>query len=253
MTKLKTIVDFLNRELKITDFEDSSNNGLQVENSGRIKKVCCGVDASMEFFEAARDKGADLLICHHGMSWGNSLAHITDLNYSRIKFLIENDMALYASHLPLDAHPRYGNNALIAKAIGLRKLKPFGRYNGSYIGFEGTLTKPMGYAAFKKKVAKALNVESLQTMDFGKKTISSVAVVSGGAAGEAAEAGQKGIDAYISGEAGLVAYSLSQEYRINSIFAGHYATEVFGVRALGKLLQKQFGTKSEFIDFKIPY
>jgi putative NIF3 family GTP cyclohydrolase 1 type 2 len=111
----------------------------------------------------------------------------------------------------------------------------------------------MRYDAFKNKVKKALNVESLQCMDFGKKTISSVAVISGGAAGKAAEAGQKGIDAYISGEAGLEAYSLSQEYSINSIFAGHYATEVFGVRALGELLQKRFGTKTEFIDFKIPY
>jgi dinuclear metal center YbgI/SA1388 family protein len=207
----------------------------------------------MEFFRAAKEKGADLLICHHGISWGNSLAHVSGLNYSRIKFLIENDMALYAAHLPLDAHPKYGNNALIAKAVGLKKLKPFGLYNGSHIGFEGTLTKPMGYAAFKKKVIRDLNLTALQSMDFGKKIISSVAVVSGGAAGEVAEAGEKGIDLYISGEPGLVAYSLAQEYATNAIFAGHYATEVFGVRALGELLKKQFKMKSEFIDFKIPF
>ncbi len=253
MTKLNTIVGFLDRELKISEFNDSSNNGLQVENTGKIGKVCCGVDASMEFFEAARDKGADLLICHHGISWGNSLARISDLNYSRIKFLIENDIALYAAHLPLDAHPKYGNNALIAKALGLKKLKPFGSYNGSYIGFEGVLPKPMGYAAFKKKVSKAINPVGLHSMDFGKKSIRSVAVVSGGAAGEVAEAGQKGIDVYISGEPGLVAYSLAQEYGTNAIFAGHYATEVFGVRALGELLKKEFKIKSEFIDFKIQF
>jgi len=253
MTKLKTIVEFLDKELRIEDFKDSSNNGLQVENSGKIKRVCCGVDASMEFFEAAKAEGADLLICHHGLSWGASLAHITDLNYRRIKFLIDHDIALYASHLPLDAHPRYGNNAVIAKALGLRKLKPFGIYNGSYIGFEGCLPKPMSYAAFKKKVGGVMGEASLQTMDFGKKKVQSVAIVSGGAAGAAGEAGQKGIDVYVSGEPGLVAYSLAQEYGINAIFAGHYATEVFGVHALGDLLQKKFAIAAKFLDFKISF
>ena len=253
MTKLKTIVEFLDCELRIDDFKDSSNNGLQVENSGKVKKVCCGVDASMEFFKAAQAEGADLLICHHGISWGDSLAHITDLNYSRIKYLVDHDMALYASHLPLDAHPQYGNNAGIAKALGLRKLKPFGKYNGSCIGFEGCLPKPMSYAAFKKKISNAMDGARLQCMDFGKKKVQSVAIVSGGAAGEVAEAGQKGIDVYISGEAGLVAYSLAQEYKVNAVFAGHYATAVFGVRALGELLQKRFAVKSKFLDFKIPF
>jgi dinuclear metal center YbgI/SA1388 family protein len=252
MTALKTIVTFLDRELKISEFKDSSQNGLQVQNSGKIRKICCGVDASMETFEAAQAWGADLLICHHGLSWGDSLAHITDLNYSRIKFLLDHDMALYASHLPLDAHPRYGNNAVMAKAVGLRNLKPFGLYHGQAIGFEGRLPKLTSYAAFKKKVS-AVTGNSLQTMDFGKAKIQTVAVVSGGAAGEIAEAGQKGIDVYVSGEPALVAYSLAQEYQVNAIFAGHYATEVFGVKALGDLLQKRFAIKSEFLPFNIPF
>jgi len=239
--------------LKIETFKDSSHNGLQVENSGKIRRICCGVDASMEFFEAAQAKGADLLVCHHGLSWGESLAHITDLNYSRIKYLIEHDMALYASHLPLDAHPRYGNNIGIARALGLRNIKPFGVYNGSEIGFAGRLPKPMGYSAFKKKVSRVTGTEELQTMDFGKRKIQTVAVVSGGAAGEIVEAGQKGIDVYISGEAALSAYSLAQEYRVNAIFAGHYATEVFGVRTLGEVLQKRFSVKAEFIDLDVPF
>jgi dinuclear metal center YbgI/SA1388 family protein len=252
MTSLKTVVGFLDRELKIADFKDSSHNGLQVENSGTIRRICCGVDASMAFFKEAQTKGADLLICHHGLSWGESLAHITDLNYSRIKFLIDHDMALYACHLPLDAHPRHGNNMGIARALGLRNLKPFGVYNGSEIGFAGRLAKPMTYAAFKKKVAKAIGSE-LQTMDFGKRRVETVAVVSGGAAAEIAEAGQKGIDVYLSGEPALMAYSLAEEYRINAIFAGHYATEVFGVRTLGEILQKRFAVKAEFIDLNVPF
>jgi dinuclear metal center YbgI/SA1388 family protein len=252
MAALKTIVAFLDDELRITEFKDSSHNGLQVENTGRIRKVCCGVDASMETFVAAQAKGADLVICHHGLSWGESLAHITDLNYKRIKFLMQHDMALYAAHLPLDAHPRYGNNAGIAKALGLQRLKPFGLYNGTHIGFAGRLPKPMRYETLKRKVA-AITGSTLQTMDFGKQRVQTVAVVSGGAAGEIAEAGQKGIDVYISGEPALVAYSLAQEYGVNAIFAGHYATEVFGVQALATLLQKQFSVKAEFIDLAVPF
>ena len=252
MTLLKTIVTFLDRELKITDFKDSSHNGLQVENSGKIRRICCGVDASMSFFKAAHAKGADLVICHHGLRWGESMARITDLDYSRLKFLINNDMALYASHLPLDAHPRHGNNAGIARALGLRNLKPFGMYNGSEIGFAGRLAKPMTYAAFKNKVGKVMGSE-LQTMDFGKSRVQTVAVVSGGAAAEITEAGQKGIDVYLSGEPALMAYSLAEEYKINAVFAGHYATEVFGVRALGEVLQKRFAVKAEFIDMNVPF
>lgn len=252
MTALKNIVTFLDRELKIADFKDSSHNGLQVENSGKIRRVCCGVDASMSFFKAARAKGADLVICHHGLSWGESMARITDLNYSRLKFLIENDMALYASHLPLDAHPRHGNNAGIARALGLRNLKPFGVYNGSEIGFAGRLPNPMTYSAFKKKVGTAMGSE-LQTMDFGKSRVQTVAVVSGGAAAEIVEAGQKGIDVYLSGEPALMAYSLAEEYKINAVFAGHYATEVFGVRTLGDVLQKRFAVKAEFINMHVPF
>jgi len=252
MTTLKTIVTFLDRELEIATFKDSSHNGLQVENSGRISRVCCGVDASMETFEAAQTQGAELLICHHGLSWGESLAHITDLNYRRIRFLIEHDMALYACHLPLDAHPRYGNNAGIVKALGLRNLKPFGLYNGRQIGFAGRLAKPVSYASFKKQVSAATGA-ALQTMDFGKPRVQTVAVVSGGAAAEIAEAGQKGIDVYVSGEPALTAYSLAQEYGVNAIFAGHYATEVFGVRSLGEVLQSRFAVKAEFINLNVPF
>ncbi|MBN1652872.1 MAG: Nif3-like dinuclear metal center hexameric protein [Deltaproteobacteria bacterium] len=132
--QLKQITDFLDKQLAISDYQDSSHNGLQVENRREIKQVCCGVDASMEFFQAARAAGANLLICHHGLSWDVSLKRITGLNYERVSYLIGNDMALYACHLPLDAHPRLGNNAQICKALGLVELKPFGVYtrtNGS--------------------------------------------------------------------------------------------------------------------------
>jgi dinuclear metal center YbgI/SA1388 family protein len=207
----------------------------------------------MEFFEAAEKLHADLLICHHGLSWGDSLKRITDLNYRRLSFLLKHDMALYACHLPLDAHPRLGNNAQLCKAIGLKKLRPFGLYGDRSIGFAGELPKPLPYQSFKTLVNKVTGNRNLQTMDFGKRTVRSVGVVSGGAAEEIVEAGQKGLDVFLSGEPKLVAYHLAQEYHINAVFAGHYATERFGVMALAKELTRRLGVKAEFVDLAVPF
>lgn len=252
MAKLSKIVSYLDKELRIDEFEDSSNNGLQVGNSGEVKKICCGVDASIPFFEKAAACGADMVVCHHGMSWGDSLKYLTGMNYNRVRCLLHNDMALYACHLPLDAHPRYGNNALILKELGLVKRRGFGEHRGSLIGYAGDLAKPMRYEAFKKLV-KRVAKNDIQTMDFGKKTVRSVAIVSGGAAGDIEGAALEGFDVFVSGEPNLAARNLAEEYGINGIFAGHYATEVFGVRALATVLKKKFGVKAEFLDMSIGY
>ncbi len=234
--KVSTIAKYLDKELNISEFQDSSHNGLQVANSGSVKKICCGVDASLEFFQEAQAHGADMVICHHGISWGESLATITGLNYQRVSKLLRHDMALYACHLPLDAHPTLGNNAQICRALGLKRLKPFGMYNGKLIGFEGALPKPRRFSTFERMVSERIG-KPLHTWECGKKTVQSIAVVSGGAAGEIAEAGEKGVDVYLSGEQSLAAYNLAREYGINAIFAGHYATERFGVMAVGDRLK----------------
>jgi dinuclear metal center YbgI/SA1388 family protein len=252
MADLNKIAAFLDRELRVSKFTDSSNNGLQVQNSGSIKKICCGVDASGEMFEAAARRGANMIVCHHGLSWADSLKRITDLNYKRLSYLIKHDIALYACHLPLDAHPRYGNNALICKALGLRRLRGFGNYHGSVIGLQGELPRPMAYADFKKLAGKTIGCK-LQTMDFGKKTIRTVAVVSGGAGDMLDEAGHGKLDVFLSGEPVLHAYNSAREYGINAVFAGHYATEVYGVRALAGLLKKRFMIEAEFVDLGILY
>lgn len=250
---LAKIARFLDKELRLADFKDTSNNGIQVENSGTVKRICCGVDASMEFFEEAAKRKADLLICHHGLSWGDSLKYVTGLNYRRLSVLLKYDMALYGAHLPLDAHPRLGNNAQICKALGLRKTKPFGLYGERTIGYAGELPGPMPYQSFKALVSKVTGNSHLHTMDFGRKTVRSVGVISGGAASEIAEAGKAGLDVYLSGEPKLSAYHLAMEYGINAVFAGHYATERFGVMAVGRELQKRFAVHSEFIDLQVPY
>jgi len=252
MANLQDIESFLNEELKITEFTDVSHNGLQVENSGEIFTVCTGVDASIPFFERAAERDADLLICHHGISWGDSLKKITGLNYKRLDILMKNDMALYACHLPLDAHPQLGNNARICVELGLFELQPFGQYNGTELGFCGVLPEPVPYQKFKQQ-AERLFGNIVGTMDFGTDTIRTVAVVSGGAASEIEEAAQVGVDVYLSGEPKLTAYNLAMEHGINAIFAGHYATETFGVKALAELLEQTFDVETEFIDMAVPF
>jgi dinuclear metal center YbgI/SA1388 family protein len=252
MATLAKVTTFLDSELQNDEFDDSSNNGLQVANSGNVKRVCCGVDAVLPFFEAAAERGANLVVCHHGLSWGDSLKRITGLNYRLIEFLVRHDMALYASHLPLDAHPRYGNNAQLADALGLKNRKPFGVYRGREIGFAGALPSATSLAGFKKRVATITN-SRLQCMDFGNKTVRTVAIVSGGAAGEVEQAAELGVDVFISGEPQLHGYHLAEAYGVNAIFAGHYATEVFGVRALAKLLAETFAIEADFVDMQVPF
>jgi len=249
----RKISSLLDNILEVTDFADVSNNGLQVDNSGKtVSKIITGVDASQEFFEHAVECGANMVICHHGISWGDSLKKITGLNYKNIKILIDNDIALYACHLPLDAHAVYGNNAQIVKVLGLQNIQPFGEYHGNIIGFSGEFETPMDYGDFKKLVQEKIS-KSIQTMDFGTEKVKSVAVISGGAAGDIVQAGEGGFDVYLSGEAGLIAYSPAREYSVNAVFAGHYKTEVFGVKAVAQFLKKEYDIDAEFLDLDIGF
>lgn len=252
MAQLKEIVKTLDEILALEAFTDSSHNGLQVENTGRISKVCCGVDATLPFFEEAQRAGADLVVCHHGISWGDSLKQITGQNYRLIEFLIRSDIALYACHLPLDAHAEMGNNARLARGLGLRYLKPFGAYHGQLIGFYGRLPKPVPWQTFVSRLERVTG-NRVQSMPFGPEQIQRVGVISGGAAGEARQAAELGLDAYVSGEPALQAYHVAEQYGMHAFFAGHYATETFGVKAIGDFLAKRFGLKTAFLDLKIPF
>ena len=252
MAELSKIVDLLDRELDAGAFQDSSHNGLQVESPGKITKICCGVDASLEFFKEAQARGGDLVICHHGLSWGESLAQITGLNYRRVSFLMEHGMALYASHLPLDAHRTYGNNIQIAKLLKLTKVKPFGSHNGMVLGYAGKLPKPMRVTTLAKQV-EALMGRHVESMPFGRKTVSTVGIVSGGAANDMVQIEEANVDLFLSGEPALSAYVEAKDRGLNALFAGHYATEKWGVMALGKMLAAKFNVPWEFVDLGIKF
>lgn len=247
------IAEILNKILDIDSFKDVSNNGLQVANSGgEVQKIVTGVDASQEFFEHAVGVGADLVICHHGISWGDSLKKITGLNYKNLKILLDNDIALYAAHLPLDAHPKYGNNARIAQVLNLTDIRPFGEYHGNTIGFSGELPEAMEFKKFLELVKNNISPD-LQTMNFGPESVKTVAIISGGAASDVVQAGEAGFDVYLSGEPALVAYSPAREFGIHAVFAGHYRTEIFGVKALAEFLRKEYNLNAEFLNLNIKF
>ena len=249
---LKAIVRQFDDILAEREYADNSNNGLQVENSGRVAKIACGVDASLEFFREAHARGASLCIVHHGMSWDKSLARIEGVNYEKVRFLMEHDMALYASHIPLDAHSRFGNNVLLAKGLGLCQLKRFAGYHGNEISFWGTLPRPMGITAFAQRFEKLIG-NRVQTWDFGKSEIRTVGVVSGGGGFGVAYAMEQGLDAFVTGEAGLADYNLAKDGNVTVFLGGHYATEGFGPKALGEHIAQKAKIPCEFIDLKIPY
>jgi dinuclear metal center YbgI/SA1388 family protein len=251
MNLLRAMARLLDRELAAL-FADASNNGLQVENSGRVRQVCTGVDASLPFLERAAARGADLVIVHHGLSWGDQLKYVTGLNYQRLRFLIQHDIALYASHLPLDAHPKYGNNACLCRALGLRRIRPWGEYKGGKVGMRGELPAPLPLGQFIKRVEKAVGNRA-HVMAYGKPTVRTVAMVVGGGALGIEYAAADGVDIYLSGEPTLHAHNLAQETKINAIFAGHYATESLGVQALGALLHRRFRVPVEFVPMGIKY
>lgn len=222
-------------------------NGLQVGVPDQeITKVAFAVDACMEFFQRAAKEGCDVLFVHHGLFWGKPV-RVSGSHYQRLKFLLENRMALLAAHLPLDQHPEYGNNASLAKALGLVEIKPFGEYRGIKIGFKGTFPRPLEL----KEIVRLCGITPetvLSILPFGPKEIRTVGIVSGGAAYDVHQAIEEHLDLYITGEQTHSVYHLCLEEGINMIAGGHYNTEVWGVRALAEKLAADTGLATVFID-----
>jgi len=245
--KLRDIVTWLDGELKTGDFDDGSLNGLQVEGGAEVRAVGLAVDACAASFRAAAKAKCDLLIVHHGLIWGGGIRAVTGVAKRRLAILINNDISLYASHLPLDAHPRLGNNAGLAKMLGLTKRKPFCIYHGREIGLAGTLAKPATAKALAELAGKKLSVRARVFGD-AKKRVKKIGVVSGGGAMAVAEAAEAGLDALVTGEGTHADEVEARETGVAVIYAGHYETETLGVKALGAAVAKRFGVKCEFLD-----
>ena len=243
---LRKLVSFLDAALKQSEFpKDESANGLQVEGRKTVHAVGMAVDACASTFQKAAEKKIDFLIVHHGLVWGG-IRSIQGVMKQRIKALLDADISLYACHLPLDWHPEYGNNAELLKALRIKKMGEFGEYHGKRIGYWGRLTKELSLNDFSNRIDRTLRTKT-STISFNKK-VKNVGVVSGGGWSAIYDAEKLGIDTLLVGEPSHSAYTLAEEMKVNLVFAGHYATETLGVKAIGAMLKKKFGLKTEFID-----
>jgi dinuclear metal center YbgI/SA1388 family protein len=245
MTSLSSIVDFCNEILEPEKFSDYCKNGVQItaEEGGKqkITKIALGVSASKNFLEKSGEWGADLCICHHGIIFGK-IQEIDDILRKRLQMSIENNMSIMGFHLPLDAHPEIGNNALICQKLGIGQDEK--GLEKTEVGFTGNVKNPENFENFLAKTENLMGQKANFSGNFyeqatGKK-VSRVCVISGGASKYSAEALQNNADTFIFGELSESSFHELKERNLNFIAAGHYATETFGIKALGEKIQKKF-------------
>lgn len=247
----RTLVHYLNDYLRIDRIQDASRNGLQVEGRAKVERVSLAVDACLQTIRATARYKADMLIVHHGLFWSRH-EQITGVMAKRVATLMQNGISLYAAHLPLDCHEEVGNNVELIRLFGLDAAGSFGMYNGVEIGCIGESASPLSRRGLRARIEKVMRARP-QILAFGPQRIRRVAVCSGGAAALTAEAKDRGCDTFVTGETSHVAYHIAKEAKINVIYAGHYASETVGVKALGRHLTKRFGLVCRFINAPTGY
>ena len=251
MARLKELVAFADDLLEVERFDDYCPNGLQVEGRGEVETLVTGVTASRALLEAAREAGADAVLVHHGWFWRGEDPRITGMKYRRLRLLVEAGISLIAYHLPLDAHPLYGNNACLGERLGLSVEGQFGRHGAMSIGLHGSLEAPMDPADFARRMEQAMGRAPLHVAG-GPAAVRTVAWCTGAAQGYIDEAADLGVDAFVTGEASEQTVHVARERGLHFFAAGHHATERYGVQALGEHLARSFGLRHRFIDVDNP-
>jgi len=243
---LQEIVRYCDSYLRIAEIQDYENalNGMQVENSGRVTKIAAAVDVSTRALQQAAKGGANLLIVHHGMFWPG-LRPVTKALHRQLKFALENDIAIYSCHLPLDLHPEIGNNVLLIRALSFEQSEAFLEEKGSLVGRRAAIS--VARQELVKRLEKAV-AASVKTIAFGPEVVRDLGVITGAAGSEIERIAAEGIDTFVTGEAPHWAAVAAQEFGVNLLVAGHYATETFGVKALAAHLAHKFQLDWEFID-----
>ncbi len=249
MVNCEDVIRFLDTYLNVARIADASRNGLQVSGTPRVGKIVFGVSASLELFRRAKVAGADLIVVHHGLLWGQEQP-LTGMFRERIAFLLKNDLNLAGYHLPLDMHPVVGHNACLMRALHAERTKPFGQYHDETIGFCGYIQP-----APLPDIAAALETvcgAKAQVLAYGPARVETVGVVSGGAYSMLPQAIAQKLDLYVTGVLDEPAQEWCREGKINCIALGHYNSEKPGVLALMHLVAKQFDVQTEFIDVPNP-
>lgn len=246
MTALADIVKYTNDFLRIGEIADWDNalNGLQIENSGDVTRIGASVDVSTRVLTEAAKEGIDLLIVHHGLFWPG-LQPVTGALHRQLKLAFENNIALYSAHLPLDLHPEVGNNVQLAAKLSLTSVQPFFEEKGQLIGTKAGVS--LQSAELHERLERALGVRVKGFMS-GPKETKTIAIITGGAGSEIYRVAQEGVDTFITGEAPHWAAVAADELRMNLMLGGHYATEVFGVKALAAHLSERFRIPWAFVD-----
>lgn len=243
---LHQIVTHCDRLLDVAGFPDydGAHNGLQVENRGKVSRIAAAVDATLPTIKAAVRARADLMVVHHGLFW--SARHPwTGRNYELMQLLLENDVAVYSSHLPLDAHAKLGNNARLCAALGLKQLRPFFEFKQRAIGFQATAR--VGRVELERRLRRATGFLPL-VIAAGPEVCRRIGVVTGGAGADLNKAADASLDTFITGEGPHWTFGQAEERGINVFYGGHYATETFGVKALAEYLSRRFKVPWTFID-----
>ena len=246
MAELAELVAFLDRELNIAAITDypGAMNGLQLSNEGPVGRIIAAVDASLPVITAASLGGPGLLLVHHGMFWQGAQP-VTGAFYRKLKTAIQSGLAVYASHLPLDVHPVWGNNILLARAIGLRDPQPFYGPRGAVLGLRGAWT---GTRHDLTETLRSALGGPVHVCPGGPESLSTLALITGAAGSEVAQVAALGVDAFVTGEGPHWSYPLAEELGINLFYAGHYATETSGVQALAQALAHEFHLPWSFLD-----
>jgi dinuclear metal center YbgI/SA1388 family protein len=246
MASLSDIVSYTDEFLRIREIGDWDNalNGLQIENSGQVSRIGAAVDVSARILTEAAKKNADLLIVHHGLFWPG-LQPVTNALRRQLQLAFEKDIALYSAHLPLDIHPKVGNNAQLIATLGSKSAEPFLEEKGQPVGLKALVSMPR--SDLVRKLRRALS-GPIKAFNFGPRQTRVIGVVTGGAGSEIYRVAKENVDTFITGEAPHWAAVAAEELGMNLLLGGHYATEVFGVKALAAHLSKRFRIPWGFID-----
>ncbi len=248
MAELKELVEHLDDYLRVEEVEDypGAVNGLQVENRSPVEKVAAATDACLATIQMAAEVGAQLLLVHHGLFWGDPRP-LVGPDYRRLRTLFEADLAVYSAHLPLDLHPEVGNNVLLARELGLAVEGRFGRHGSTEgIGVWGAADLPR--AELVGRLRETCGSEPM-LIPGGPSHVRRLGIVTGGAASLISQAHLTGLDTFVTGEGAHHTFHEATELGLNVIYAGHYATETFGVRALAAKLAEGFELEWEFLDY----
>jgi len=251
MAQLQEIIQWCDRTLKSHEFKDYAPNGLQIEGKSEVKKILCAVTASQDAIDAAIAQKADLLLVHHGYFWKGEAYPITGMRGKRIKSLIQNDISLVAYHLPLDSHPTLGNNAEIARILGLDNIEALDPYERNPIGNIGYLKTPIKPEDFKTLLTEKLGFHTIH-LPAEKQFIQKVGFCTGGAQDFIGKAAASHCDAYISGEVSERTFYEAKELDVHYYACGHHATERYGVQQLAKAISEHFNIEFSYFELNNP-